>query len=115
MPLNSGVRPQVMTTASFSYQLASDVIRDGLALELLDANGVAVAEVFRSDANHSVQFEAFQGDLPVSAIQELAVAAIRRLDPFEDGRPLETATNYGALLELSGGRSNTSLERTRDR
>jgi len=62
-----------------------------------------------------VQFEPFQGGLPTSAIQELAAAAIRRLDPFEDGRPLSTATNYGALLELSSGRSNTSLERTRER
>jgi hypothetical protein len=103
-----------MATTSFTYQLASDVIRDGLALELLDANGVVAAEVFRSDANHSVQLETFQGNLPASAIQDLVTAAIRRLDPFEDGRPLETATNYGALLELSGGRSNTALERTRE-
>jgi hypothetical protein len=104
-----------MPNASFSYQLASDVIRDGMSLELLDANGEVVAEVFRSDAEHSVQLNTFRANLAESVIRELATAAVERLGPFEDGTPLEAAEHYDALVEQAGGRSNKSLERTRAR
>jgi hypothetical protein len=103
-----------MGNSSFAYQLASDVIRDGLGLELLDANGEVVAEVFRSDAEHSVQLSTFKVGLEESAIRELAIAAIARLDPFTDGSSLETAAHYGVLVERAGGRSNILLERTRE-
>jgi hypothetical protein len=102
-----------MATSSFSFQLASDVIRDGMSLELLDANGEVVAEVFRSDVEHSVQLNTFQMGLAADAIRELAAAAVQRLGPFEDGTPLEAAMHYDALVEQAGGRSNKSLERTR--
>ena len=104
-----------MGNSSFAYQLASDVIRDGMGLELLDANGEVVAEVFRSDAEHSVQLRTFKAGLDDNAVRELAVAAIERLGPFEDGSPLESATHYDALLEQAGRRSNKSFERTRER
>jgi len=104
-----------MPNASFSYQLASDVIRDGMSLELLDATGEVVAEVFRSDAEHSVQLKTFQVGLADSAIRELATTAMERLGPFEDGTPLGTAAHYDSLVEQAGGRSNKSLERTHDR
>jgi hypothetical protein len=104
-----------MGISSFTYQLASDVVRDGMGLELLDASGEVVAEVFRSDAEHSVQLNRFKAGLDEGAIRDLAIAAIERLGPFENGAPLETAARYDALVEQAGGRSNTSLERTRDR
>ncbi|AVB27146.1 hypothetical protein CXB36_02605 [Pseudomonas syringae pv. syringae] len=34
----------------FRFQIASDVIRDGLGIELVDANGQVCAEVLRCDA-----------------------------------------------------------------
>ncbi|HEY4342256.1 MAG TPA: hypothetical protein VGM97_20095 [Steroidobacteraceae bacterium] len=104
-----------MASSSFTYQLASDVIRDGMALEMLDLDGVVVAEVFRSDAAHSVELQAFREDIPDGAIRDLAAAAIERLGPFEDGKPLSAALNYATLLKASIGRSNKSLERTRER
>ncbi len=104
-----------MGNSSFAYQLASDVIRDGMGLELLDANGAVVAEVFRSDAKHSVKLNRFKTGLDEGAIRELANAAIERLGPFENGSPLETAADYDVLMEQAGRRSNTSLERMRNR
>jgi hypothetical protein len=86
-----------------------------MSLELLDLNRNVVAEVFRSDATHSVELQAFHEAVPSSAIQELAAAAIKRLGPFQDGTPLEAAVNYDILVDASLGRSNTSLERTRGR
>jgi hypothetical protein len=103
-----------MPYGSFSYQLASDVVRDGMSLELLDSNGQVVAEVFRSDAQHSVQLSTFQVGLEESVIRELATAAVERLGPFEDGTRLEAAMHYDALVEQAGGRSNNWPERTRE-
>ncbi len=74
----------------FRLQFASDVQRDGLGLELLDAKGDVVAEVFRSDANHSLEVSLFQMDLPfVQVVRLLRVARIE-LGAFEDGTPLPT-------------------------
>jgi hypothetical protein len=104
-----------MGNSSFAYQLASDLDRDGMALELIDARGNVVAEVFRFDAEHSVKLATFQEGLPSSAIQDLASTAIARLGPFEDGTPLDTAADYADLLALSRGRPNKSLDRTLDK
>jgi hypothetical protein len=38
----------------YRYQFASDVIRDGMGLELTDENWNVLAEVFRCDANNSL-------------------------------------------------------------
>jgi hypothetical protein len=85
-----------------------------MALELLDLDGKVVAEVFRSDAAHRVELQAFHEAVPAHAIRDLAAAAIERLGPFEDGTALNTAVNYDALVDASVGRSNNSLERTRE-
>ena len=94
--------------------MASDVIRDGMSLELLDANGNIVAEVFRSDGAHSVQIFSHQDGVSADVLQQLASVAIERLGPFEDGAPLSAALNYADLLDVSVGRPNKSLERTRE-
>jgi hypothetical protein len=47
-------------------QLASDIIRDGLGLELLDRAGNVVGEVFRCDADHTVTVRVFaEGSEPL--------------------------------------------------
>lgn len=77
--------------ANFKYQIASDIVRDGLGLELLNANGDVVAEVFRCDKNHSVIVSTFGNDVPASEVELLIAKAKTDLDPFEDGTPLQSA------------------------
>jgi len=77
----------------YSMQVASDVTRDGLGVELLNEAGDVVAEVFRSDRDRSVVVNTFSYDVPLEAIESLIARAKERLDPFEDGAALS-----GALL-----------------
>ena len=78
-------------------QLASDVERDGLGLELLGPGGDVVAEVFRSDRSRTVVVTTFRNDVPLDAVQHLIGRALQRLDPFEDGTPLAEAVNFGQV------------------
>ena len=75
----------------FATQVASDVIRDGLGVELL-ANGEVVAEVFRCDADRSLVLNTFGNDVPLVEIERLILRARNRLDAFEDGTPLPVPT-----------------------
>jgi len=77
----------------FATQIASDVIRNGLGVELLDSTGEIIAEVFRSDANHTVNLSTFGNDVPLHAMEELIKHARVALDPFEDGTPLTAAAD----------------------
>jgi hypothetical protein len=73
----------------WSLQVASDVIRDGLALELLDDQGRMRAEVFRCDADHTVTVTHFDAEpIPPQILVWYHTEAARELDPFEDGSPL---------------------------
>src|SRR5688500_19917174 len=74
-------------TPPWKIQYASDVIRDGLGLELLDDSGVVVAEVFRCDADHTVTTRVF-ANVRAEVIEELVEHARSGLGPFEDGTPL---------------------------
>jgi hypothetical protein len=77
----------------FRTQIASDGMRDGLGVELLDAAGAVIADVFRSDANHTVRLSTFGNDVPLAAIEQLITRARVALDPFEDGTPLSAAVD----------------------
>ena len=72
----------------WATQIASDVVRDGLGVELLDGQQQVVAEVFRCDADHTVFFSCFVKQVPLHALEMLVSRAQERLDPFEDGTPL---------------------------
>ena len=72
-------------------QIASDVIRDGLGMELLDEENNVLAEVFRCDADNSLTISLFRDELPLCAIEALIALARARLEPFEDGSPLSSA------------------------
>jgi hypothetical protein len=69
-------------------QVASDVDRDGLEVELIDASGDALAEVFRCDADHTVIVNTFSNDVPLRALEWLLQVAREELEPFEEGGPL---------------------------
>lgn len=70
------------------FQVASDVIRDGLGLELLDEDNRVVAEVFRHDSSHRLTVTCFEQDIELSLLEELISRARQELEPFEDGTPL---------------------------
>jgi hypothetical protein len=74
--------------APWTMQVASDVIRDGLGLELLDASLDVVAEVFRSDRDHTVTVRVFDSAIPEDVVAELVQHARTALGDFEDGTPL---------------------------
>jgi hypothetical protein len=72
----------------YTIQLASDVVRDGLGVEMLDASGRVVAEVFRCDAVEEVTLEIFEASLAPGVVDELVAHARTRLGTFESGAPL---------------------------
>jgi hypothetical protein len=74
--------------APFTFQIASDIVRDGLGIELLDATGEVVAEVFRSDGDKTILVRLPTRALPPAVAEELMHVARQKLDPFEDGTPL---------------------------
>jgi hypothetical protein len=69
-------------------QIASDVIRDGLGMELLDGVENIAAEVFRCDADHTVTLRVFVEGVPQVVIDELVEVSRKHLEAFEDGSPL---------------------------
>ncbi|AQL35516.1 MULTISPECIES: hypothetical protein [Pseudomonas syringae group] len=77
----------------YRFQIASDVTRDGLGLELIDASGKLNAEVFRCDATHSLTVSLFVENLPFVQIEKLLLTARKELAPYEDGTPLPAATD----------------------
>ena len=77
-------------------QVASDVVRDGLGVELLDQGGKVVAEVFRSDRDRTVVVTTFDNNVPLDAVQTLIGYALQRLDPFEDATSLATGRGVSA-------------------
>jgi len=72
----------------YRFQIASDVIRDGLGVELTDAVGHVLAEVFRCDADNSLKVSLFNDDLPFALVEKLILIARAELGTFEDGSPL---------------------------
>ena len=75
----------------WNTQVASDVQRDGLGVELLDSRGNVVAEVFRCDANNSVFVNSFDNAIPLTVFEWLLQYARAQLGTFEDGTPLPLA------------------------
>jgi len=75
----------------YKTQVASDAGRDGLGVELLNETGDVVAEIFRSDRDHTVLMSTFSYDIPLEAIELLIARAKEKLEPFEDGLSLSKA------------------------
>lgn len=76
----------------YRYQVASDVVRDGLGVELTDDDRNVVAEVFRCDANNTLTISLFSEELPFMEVEKLVRVARRELIQFEDGTPLPAAS-----------------------
>lgn len=78
-------------TYRYKTQVASDVTRDGLGIELLNEAGDVVAEVFRSDSQQTVLVNTFSYDIPLEAIEMLVIGAKEALEPFQNGIALSKA------------------------
>lgn len=72
----------------YRFQVASDILRDGLGVELTDAAGNVLAEVFRCDADNSLTVSLSSEGLPFAQIEALVLMAREKLASFEDGTPL---------------------------
>lgn len=67
----------------YVLQRGSDVVRDGLFLELFadSLDGQVLAEVFFSDERHEMTFTAFVEDIPVAAVEWLIERSKLHLPP----------------------------------
>lgn len=74
--------------ATWTMQVVSDVIRDGLGLELIDGSNQIAAEVFRCDADQTVTVRVFEKNVPDDVLAELIELARAELGNFENGTPL---------------------------
>ena len=83
-----------MTGSGSGYQflMGSDIERDGMFMEMLDASGACVAEVFYSDVTHKMVVTLGQQGLPIEAVQELLSRSRLQLPPTQK---LEAATPAG--------------------
>ncbi|MES2320045.1 MAG: hypothetical protein V4631_21410 [Pseudomonadota bacterium] len=72
----------------YRYQVASDVLRDGLGVELTAADGNVIAEVFRCDADNSLTVTLYVEAVPFAHIEKLIGMVRRNLGGFEDGTNL---------------------------
>lgn len=79
-----------MSHAGWTLQVASDVQRDGLGLELMSRTGASVGEIFRGDAQHSIGVSLLATDVPPSVLEWFRAQARRALgDTYEDGTPID--------------------------
>ncbi|MEY9325459.1 hypothetical protein [Sinorhizobium fredii] len=66
----------------FTLERGSDIQRDGMYLELSDADTrKVVAEVFYSDEAGRMSFTAYEGDLPLEAVELLIERGKQLLSP----------------------------------
>lgn len=82
---------------NYKFMSASDVIRNGLGVELVDEWGNTLAEVFRCDKDKTLIVNTFGNDISFDALEALMTWAKTYLEPFEDGSPLSAAINFGAF------------------
>lgn len=73
--------------ATYTYVMGSDLMRDGMYLELEVADapiekGPPLAKVFYSDVDGSMTFTSWAPDLPLEVVEWLIQEARRRLPPI---------------------------------
>jgi hypothetical protein len=83
----------------FTIQIASDIHRDGLGVELLDSNGAIVAEVFRCDRDKTVEVTCWSNDVTEEILAWLLPYSVQHLSSFEDGCPLPSLNCWLVLRD----------------
>jgi hypothetical protein len=99
----------------YRTQVASDIVRDGLGLELVDERGCVLAEVFRCDADRTVALEFFAEAIPPLAIDRLTADAEQKLAPFEDGTPLPPRNAWVRFYRDFSGKLTFALDAEAER
>lgn len=79
-------------------QLASDLIADGMGLELYDVDDRLQAELFRSDANRDVTLTVYR-ELSPEVLAWVFSDGGRLLGTFEDGTPLPAPRVWRHVVE----------------
>ena len=83
----------------WTTQIASDIIRDGLGVELLNRNGDIIAEVFRCDADHSVRVSCWSNAVTQEVLDWLLPLSLSELQTFEDGIALPPVNDWPVAHE----------------
>ena len=79
-----------MKTEGWSVRIASDIVRDGLGMELLSREGTVSAEIFRCDGDHTLSRTIWATQIPTDVLVWFRTAARRELgDTYEDGTPVD--------------------------
>ncbi|TWU50721.1 hypothetical protein Poly51_40140 [Rubripirellula tenax] len=78
----------------WNTQIASDIHRDGLGVELLGFNGEIVAEVFRCDADNSIVVTCWSRRVTDDVLNWLLPYSETELQSFEDGTPLPPSAEW---------------------
>ena len=64
----------IINGREFTFQVASDIERDGIGVELNElknGNNIFVAEIFRNDSKKEIQFTSMEAELPYDVILKL--------------------------------------------
>ncbi len=69
---------------SYGVTVGSDIQRDGMYLEVDDAAGAVLAEVFYHDGDHTTTFTGYRDDLPLPLVEWMIVQAKERLIPVRE-------------------------------
>ncbi|MBP2199047.1 hypothetical protein [Pantoea cypripedii] len=73
-----------MAKTKYNLVRGSDIIRDGMYLELSEAGTSPlrqIAEVFYSDVTHEFFFSCYEGSIPLEEIEKLIIEAKKLLPP----------------------------------
>lgn len=84
---------------NWTTQIASDIIRDGLAVELISPGGDVVAEVFRFDAIHTVRVRCWSDVVTQDVLDWLLSYSLVQLQTFEDGTALPPISQWQVSRE----------------
>lgn len=78
-------------------QISSDVNDDCLAVELVEQQGMVVAEIRRYDRHKHLTINTHGNELDVSVMQKFVASAFVKLRNFDDGTPLLEAQSSQSL------------------
>lgn len=79
---------RTMKQKTYHYIRGSDVVRDGMFLELIEADTSPqkqLAEVFYSDVTHELTLTYQEPDIPISVMNDFMDAALKLLPPEKTG------------------------------
>jgi hypothetical protein len=88
-------------SGQFTTQIASDIHRDGLGVELLSSSGSIVAEVFRCDRDKTVRVSCWSNSVTDDVLAWLLPYSAEQLSCFENGAPLPGINTWPIYRDLN--------------